>query len=124
MALFRARVLLVEDDQQSRVALARALAARYEVSEAQDARTALVGVYANPVDVVVSDLHLPDHDGTWLLEALRDSFPAVGRILLSGDDTTPTNACHVRLVKPVSTDELEAAIRRVLSRSSRSVITP
>ena len=59
-----ARVLVVEDDRETRSALARELAGRgYRVVEAEDGRTALSRWEARRPDVVLLDLGLPDLDG-------------------------------------------------------------
>jgi CheY-like chemotaxis protein len=38
----------------------------------------------HPPDVVVTDLHMPKHDGVWLLEQIKSRMPDVPVILVSG----------------------------------------
>lgn len=64
-----ARILLVEDDEVLRELILRNLEARdHDVRVAQDAHTALAHLRANPFDLILLDICLPDQTG-W--EVLR-----------------------------------------------------
>ena len=66
------RVLVVEDDADSREAILAALArAGARVSSAGSVRGALAELERAPVDVVVSDIGMPDEDGFELIRELR-----------------------------------------------------
>ena len=69
----RARVLVVDDEQDIRVLLKELLGrADYDVSEAPDGRTALRQLFAAPPDLVVLDVTMPELDGWQTLERIRD----------------------------------------------------
>jgi two-component system, OmpR family, phosphate regulon response regulator PhoB len=68
------RILLVEDDENLRVALADNLqAAGYEVVVGATGADARAEIGREPVDLVVLDLMLPDTDGYRLCRELRDA---------------------------------------------------
>ena len=70
------RVLLVEGDKETLATLAAALRyEKYEVMTAPDGRIALAMAAAQPPDVVVLDLELPDMDGYQLARELRKQAP-------------------------------------------------
>ncbi len=71
-ALDGLRVLVVDDDADSREANVAALArAGIRVSSAASVRDALARIAEGPVDVVVSDIGMPHEDGFELIRALR-----------------------------------------------------
>jgi DNA-binding response OmpR family regulator len=119
-------VLVVEDDPRVRSALIRELTRRsYVVRSADSALSALREVAADPPDLVVLDLGLPDLDGSQVLQMMhglqdipviiasgRQDDAEVVRLLKAGADDY--------LVKPYSADQLEARVAAVLRRSARA----
>ncbi|MHC4947911.1 MAG: ATP-binding response regulator [Planctomycetota bacterium] len=68
------RVLLVEDDPETREMLRRSLEPEgWPVQAVEDGRQALAAVEADPPGLVVLDLMMPEMDGFAFLEALRGS---------------------------------------------------
>ena len=113
------RVLLVDDDIHS-VELLGMLLARcgFEVITACSVDGALAAVAEKPVDVLVSDINLPDGNGYDLLRQLRAAgpLPAIALSGLDGDaDITSAREAGFNeyLGKPVSLDALVDAIERV-----------
>jgi DNA-binding response OmpR family regulator len=119
-------VLLVEDD----ATLARVLAlvlttAGYAVTHCPDGAEALRTFRASPnaVDVVVSDVTMPELSGDQLARALRDIRPNLPIILMSGSisELTLQRARVIGvaavLQKPVGIDELVAAVGAVFERA-------
>ncbi|SED44695.1 two-component system, cell cycle sensor histidine kinase and response regulator CckA [Rhizobiales bacterium GAS188] len=81
------RVLLVEDEEAVRKFAARALASRgYEVLEAASGREAieLLDKADGPMDLVVSDVVMPEMDGPSLMRELRKRDPDLKIIFVSG----------------------------------------
>ncbi len=78
-------VLLVEDEELVRDSLARHLR-RYglTVHTAPSALHALQILDALPIDLVAADLEMRGPNGLRLLETMRDCWPEIGRILLTG----------------------------------------
>ena len=79
--------MFVDDDPQVFEGLQRMLApqhAHWETSFAPDGDTVLLLLSATPFDAVVSDLRMPGMDGAALLKKVRQQWPGVVRIVLSG----------------------------------------
>lgn len=111
------RLLLVEDHSESLQLLSRLLrAGGYDVQAASSVAEALAIVEDHPVDLVISDLGLPDGTGLELMRKLRDRYGLRG-ICLSGygmeeDIARSADAGFERhLTKPVDFQVLAEAIR-------------
>jgi two-component system, OmpR family, KDP operon response regulator KdpE len=117
-------VTLVEDDDRIRQSLRTALEERgYAVRAVRTAVEALHHLTAEPGDVVVLDLGLPDLDGRELLKMLR-AVSAVPVIVATAQDDeavivrTLDLGADEYIVKPFSAAQLEARIRALLRRAS------
>ncbi len=78
-------LLLVDDDEDVRVLLrGRLESAGYRVAEAPNGEVALEMYRRNPTEVVLTDIVMPEMDGRKLISALRDSFPDVRIVAISG----------------------------------------
>jgi two-component system, OmpR family, KDP operon response regulator KdpE len=114
------RVLVVEDDTETRSVLARELAARgYRVEEAADGKTALRRWEANRPDVVLLDLGLPDVDGLDVIHRMRrDATTPI--VILSGRYEEREKVAALErgaddyVTKPFGVDELNARLRVAL----------
>ncbi len=118
------RVLIVDDEPHLLRALRINLAARrYQVDTAADGASALHAASAQPPDLVVLDLGLPDMDGVDVIRTLRAWTP-VPIIVLSGragssDKVHALDAgADDYVTKPFSLDELLARIRAVTRRTT------
>lgn len=81
----RNRILLVDDDDAMRRALSKALERDgYAVVEAPNGRSALECLERNPVDLVVTDIIMPDSEGVELTLLLHSSHPELPVIAMSG----------------------------------------
>jgi CheY-like chemotaxis protein len=101
--------------------LSKLLAASgYAVRTAGSVASALELAAAEPFEVIISDIGLPDASGYELMEQLRRRYGIKG-IALSGygmeaDMARSREAGFVdHIVKPVNVAHLEAVIRRVVS---------
>jgi DNA-binding NtrC family response regulator len=80
------RIVIVDDDPEVLSALRRMLRAAepdWVVSTASNGRKALELMVDETVDVVVTDLHMPEMDGFQLLQRLERSHPETIRIVHS-----------------------------------------
>ena len=118
-------LLLVDDDEAFRKALARELGrVGYEVATADSGAAALDRVAEREPDVVLLDLRLPDRDGLEVLEAIRATSPGSDVIMLTGHGSIDTAIQSIRagafdyVAKPCPLDELEVRIQRALERQS------
>ena len=77
-------VVFVDDDDLVLKAVARLFQFQpYEAVTFSDAREALDYIRENPVQVLVSDLRMPEIDGLELLQQAQAEFPEVVRVVLS-----------------------------------------
>jgi len=78
-------VLFVDDEPSILSALRRLFRPQgYRVLLAESGSMGLELLEKEPVDLVVSDMRMPEMDGATLLEKVRERWPTVGRILLTG----------------------------------------
>ncbi len=120
----RVRVLVVEDDEETRSAIRRALAARgYAIDEAPDGQTALARWQAVRPDLVLLDLGLPDMEGSRLIRAIRREA-TTPIVILSGryDEREKVEALEQGaddyVTKPFGIDELHARLRVALRHAA------
>jgi DNA-binding response OmpR family regulator len=79
------RILVIEDDAQLRQMLAIALGkAGHEVVECADGRKAISAHETRPVDLVITDLIMPEMEGIETIRRLRQLSPTVPIIAISG----------------------------------------
>jgi CheY-like chemotaxis protein len=121
-----ARILLVDDDEALRSALAKALTRTgYVTVEATNGQEALEAYRASPADLVLTDVYMPGTDGVEAIIRLRAEFPDARVIVMSGGgymaaegvlDVAMRLGAQGTLEKPVDIRALLQAIRDVLSR--------
>jgi putative nucleotidyltransferase with HDIG domain len=75
---------------------------------------------AQSFDVIVSDMRMPGIDGAALLDAVREKYPAMLRVILSGYTELEASfravpVAHQFLLKPCDADALRSAIERATS---------
>ncbi len=117
-------VLIVEDDDSTRISLARDLGLRgFRVEEAVDGRTALERWQLRRPDLVLVDLGLPDVDGLQVIRRVRrDAATPVIVLSARGEEATKIQALELGaddyVTKPFALGELHARIRAVLRRAA------
>jgi two-component system KDP operon response regulator KdpE len=119
-------LLVVEDDDQLRKALALTLRARgYDVRTAANGADAIAAVNATRLDAVILDLGLPDIDGVEVIERVRVSS-SVPIVVLSArrDQSDKVSALDAGaddyLTKPFGIEELLARLRAAARRAGTS----
>jgi response regulator RpfG family c-di-GMP phosphodiesterase len=128
-------VLFVDDEPSILSALRRLFRHQgYRVLLAESGRDGIAMLEAEPVDLVVSDMRMPEMDGASLLEQVRERWPTVGRILLTGyADIGSTVAAinrgqiHRYIAKPWDDRELvmcvqDGLVRRRLEQENRALL--
>lgn len=119
-------ILLVEDEDAVRTFAARALATRgYDVLQAEsgEAALAIVEAYEGTIDLIVSDVVMPNMDGPTLIKELAGKLPGVKIIFVSGyaedafaKSLDPSQEFHF-LPKPFSLKQLAAAVKGVMNKA-------
>jgi two-component system cell cycle sensor histidine kinase/response regulator CckA len=119
-------ILLVEDEDAVRTFAARALSTRgYDVLQAEsgEAALAIVEAHEGTIDLIVSDVVMPNMDGPTLVKELASKLPGVKIIFVSGyaedafaKSLDPNQEFHF-LPKPFSLKQLAAAVKGVMNKA-------
>lgn len=117
------KVYLVEDEVNIRESIRETLdweAAGFEyLGDAPDGELALKDIRRLKPDIVVTDIKMPFVDGLELARLVRDEFPDIRIVILSGYDDFAYAQKAIRLgvveylLKPISPSELMKAVNRV-----------
>jgi two-component system cell cycle sensor histidine kinase/response regulator CckA len=119
-------ILLVEDEEGLRSLNARGLRSRgYSVIEASNGIEALEALEEEngAVDLVVSDVVMPEMDGPTLLKMMRGRNPDLKIIFVSGyaedafEKSLPENQQFAFLPKPFTLSQLVAAVKETMAPS-------
>src|SRR5215510_4427938 len=117
------RILIADDDESARTALADLLATwGYEVEQAIDGKEALEKAPTFGPSVVIADLVMPALDGVALLKPLNEVYPNAVVILLTGHATVETAVSAMRegaydyLTKPVDPRRLRVLLDKAVER--------
>ena len=117
------RLLFVDDEPMVLKGLQRTLRKmrhEWEILYAEGGEDALALLASQPVDVVISDMRMPGMDGAQLLEEVKDRFPQIVRIILSGQldrDMTlrSVKVAHQLLAKPCDVEVLREALQKTFA---------
>lgn len=117
------RVLFVDDDQSILDALRRLFRARradWNMNFALGGLEALRMVEAETFDIVISDMRMPDVDGSRVLDAVRRAQPGCVRLVLSGHSTSDAalsavGSAHQFIAKPCEPAVLDRLLTRIWS---------
>lgn len=119
-------ILLVEDDAATRSQVAALLGQHgYRVTEAADAEAALDLFRADPPDLILLDLGLPDRDGLLVAQQVR-AAALTPILVLSARDREADKVSALEagaddyLTKPFGMAELQARISAILRRAGRA----
>ena len=106
------RILVVDDESDFRALVKDALPA-IEVVEAENGQEALGVVQEHKLDLVLTDIRMPEMDGIALLAALRSQYPQLPVLAASGYLDAEEIGEHDFdgfVAKPVSLDDLRDAV--------------
>ena len=117
-------LLLVDDEPSILSALRRLLRpAGYKIHTAESGMAGLEILEREAIDLVISDMRMPEMDGAKFLEQVRNRWPETIRILLTGyADVTSTIAAINRgeiyryISKPWDDNDLALIVREALER--------
>ena len=115
------KILLVEDEDAVRIFSARALGNKgYQVVDAPSAAIALQLLEEKKIDpeVLITDVMMPEMDGTQLAKIVREKYPHVKIIFISGyaeDKFKEHLGDHVYfLPKPFTLKQLATKVKEVI----------
>ncbi|MFA8341846.1 MAG: HDOD domain-containing protein [Rhodothermaceae bacterium] len=115
-------ILFVDDEKNVINGLKRMLFSmrkEWNLMFAESGASALETMAKNTIDVLVTDMRMPQMDGAELLEKVREDFPQTIRIILSGhsDDEMAirsTRVAHQFIAKPCDAETLKAKIVKTI----------
>ncbi len=121
-------VLLVEDDNLIRSSTAEMLSELgHTVLEAADAKSALKAMEGDRVDILVTDVGLPDLSGVELARRALENRPGLGIVFATGDEAVSAEQDlqkAVLLVKPYAIQDLAQALASAVSAPHLDAIEP
>lgn len=115
-------ILFVDDEPNVISGLKRMLFSmrkEWKMSFACSGKEALKKMDSISIDVIVTDMRMPQMDGAQLLEQVKDKFPSTIRIILSGHSDNEmairsTNVAHQFIAKPCDAETLKSKIAKTL----------
>lgn len=122
-----ARILIIDDEESVRFTLTKALkAAHHEIHQASDGNKALEILTEQEIDLVVTDILMPNREGLETIGAIRMNWPTVKIIAISGGGrirsleflkVAERFGANETLRKPFSMSELRHTVSTVLDRA-------
>ncbi|MBW1782767.1 MAG: sigma-54-dependent Fis family transcriptional regulator [Deltaproteobacteria bacterium] len=113
------RVLIVDDEAVVRNGISRALHGKgMAPKSAANGQEALDTLRAEPFDLVLLDIRMPDMDGVTVLQQIHTQYPDTDVIMITGYPTIDSAVRCTKLgaldylIKPFRLDDLEAALRK------------
>ncbi len=115
------RILVVDDEYVDREVARRSLVSfdeDIELEFANDGKEAMAIVEAKDVDLVLTDLRMPEMDGLELVERLRDEHPLIPVILMTarGSEQIAVKALAAGAASYVPKDEIEAELHETIEQ--------
>ncbi|HKA13866.1 MAG TPA: sigma-54 dependent transcriptional regulator [Myxococcota bacterium] len=119
------RILLVDDEDGIRRSLAGILSDEgFETTPARDGEEALASIASEGLpDLVLLDIAMPGRDGVEILVELRERWPALPVVMMSGHGTVETavrttkHGAYDFIEKPLSIDKVLLTIQHALEQS-------
>jgi diguanylate cyclase (GGDEF)-like protein len=115
---YKCSVLAVDDDSGVLAVLAAQLAHDFEVITAGTAEQARAVLARRSIDILLTDLQLPDESGIQLLDWVRRTAPRTARVLLTGTarledavDAINHTQIHRLVLKPWRAEDLLQTLR-------------
>jgi len=120
--------LLIADDEPNirRVLQAIFVKDGYEVQVAENGIKALEWAATHPVDVLITDLIMPDMNGVELIQKIKRRHPAAVAVVITAYATIKTCVDAMRygasdyITKPFDMDEIRAVVKRAVMRATES----
>jgi DNA-binding NtrC family response regulator len=120
------RILVVDDEENARVALAKLLSQEgFLVESVANGHEALNYLRQQEVNLIVTDINMPEMNGITFLKELNKSFPKSNVIMITayGGVESYIEAMNLGafeyINKPVKIDELKSILRKIFNETGR-----
>lgn len=129
-ALAGLRIIVIDDDDGARTALADLLGLIAAEVRAIASLGELEALAATPADLIITDWHLADgHRGDAAAALANGKWPGIAAVFITGDGSSETlqimSSSQIPVLwKPTNIDELGAIVAKLIAAKSRSVDPP
>ena len=117
-------ILIIDDEPQIRSLLKIMLEREgFDIIVASDGKEGMELFEKNPVDLVITDLIMPEKEGIEIIRALKKGYPDVPIIAMSGGGRNPPDGylntaklfgAQATFEKPIKKEELLIAVKEAL----------
>lgn len=119
------RILVVDDEENARIALAKLLANEgFTVDSVANGFEALSYLRQQEVDLIITDINMPEMNGITFLKELNKSFPKNNVIMVTayGGVESYIEAMNLGafeyINKPVKIEELKSILKKIFKEAS------
>ena len=119
------RILVVDDEENARIGLSRLLSHEgFLVDSVSNGYEALNYLQQQEVNLIISDINMPEMNGITFLKELNKNFPQSNVIMITayGGVESYIEAMNLGVFeyinKPVKIDELKSIIRKIFKETS------
>ncbi len=123
----KAKILVVDDEDIVRTSCSRTLTpGGFEVRLAKNGLEGIKMMGEEKFDIVLTDLKMPDMDGIEVLRRIKETWPDVEVIIITGYQTVDTAVKSIKLgafdyiEKPFTPDALMNAVSKALDHKNQS----
>jgi len=116
------KILVIDDSSFQRKIISSILKEEgYELLTAENGNDGMECISTAAPDLIISDLLMPEFDGFYLLEKMKEKTPAIPILILTSDIQKPTREkCYQMgarglINKPVHKDTLLPAVKKILA---------
>jgi DNA-binding NtrC family response regulator len=121
------RILIIDDEEQIREMLAQMLTREgYEVVHADNGKEGMKACREQNVDLIITDIIMPEKDGIEMILELRHDFPHLKVIAISGGgrlgpdgylEMAQKLGAHRTFFKPFNRKEILGAVQELLNET-------
>ncbi|MDA8082554.1 MAG: response regulator [Nitrospiraceae bacterium] len=115
-------ILVIDDEDIVRMSCSRTLVPEgYEVQLVKNGLDGLALLEQQPVDLVLTDLKMPEIDGIEILRRIKGKWPGIEVIIITGYQTVDTAVKSIKLgaydylEKPFTPDALVASVAKAMA---------
>ena len=119
------KLLIVEDEKNTREGIGRALKFDYHIELAENAETGISFLEKERFDIVLTDVKMPGMDGVTFVKKAREIDPELLCVVMTAYGTVETAVDAMKagaydfLIKPVQLEQVEAVLKGALEGKNR-----
>lgn len=122
----KGRILVIDDEDIVRMSCSRALSPEgYDLKLARNGEEGLRMLSEESFDIVMTDLKMPDMDGIEVLRRVKEGWPQVEVIIVTGYQTVDTAVKSIKLgafdyvEKPFTPDKILAVVEAAIAHKKK-----